>query len=144
MLNDNSSAIASVAATSRRTEISPGNSQGNNAAGAIPAGNSGEARQEGYLPVRVEQSGNSEDSATSFERYVRPPYVPVFVTSAFPASEEKAEAAAEDAEGLVAAVSTQVEQENTEEINAEAAAQANEQTVQSVSDTVKQLYDLPE
>ncbi len=133
MLDGISSALSGLAAASHRVETSASNVANINSNGSIPASDAGQKRDP-YLPVRVEQSSTAEGGTTTSDRYVRPPYIPVFDTgSAFANSD-----------GQTAAPNVDISAEVTDQAGAGQNAQANLKSVQTISDLVKKLYDLPQ
>jgi flagellar basal-body rod protein FlgC len=133
MLNGISSALSGLAAASRRLEASANNIANINSDGSIPASDAAE-RRDAYQPVRVEQSSAPDGGTTTSDRFVRPPYIPVLDTSS----------AFANSDGLVAAPNVDVTSEYTEQISTLQSFEANLKSIQSISDLVKKLYDLPE
>ena len=133
MLEGLSSALSGLAAATKRLEASANNIANANSNGSIPASDAAQQR-DAYQPVRVEQSSAPDGGTTTSNRYVSPPYIPVFDThSAFANSD-----------GLVAAPNVDIASEYTEQISALQSVEANLKSVQSISDLVKKLYDLTE
>ena len=133
MLEGLSSALSSLSAAARRLEASANNVANADSKGSIPASDAAQ-RQDAYQPVRVEQSSAPDGGVTTSDRYVRPPYIPVFDTSS----------AFANSDGLVAAPNVDIASEYTEQISARQSFEANLKSVQSISDLVKKLYDLTE
>ena len=133
MLEGISSALTGLAAATRRLEASANNIANANSHGSIPASDAA-AERDAYQPVRVEQSSAPGGGTATSDRYVRPPYIPVFdASSAFANSD-----------GLVAAPNVDIASEIIEQLEAEQSFEANLMSVQSISDMVKKLYDLTE
>jgi flagellar basal-body rod protein FlgC len=133
MLEGISSALTGLAAATRRLEASANNIANANSYGSIPASDAAE-QQAAYQPVRVEQSSAPGGGTATSNRYVGPPYIPVFDTSS----------AFANSDGLVAAPNVDMASEIIEQIGAEQSFEANLRSVQSISEMVKKLYDLPE
>ena len=133
MMEGISSALTGLAAATRRLEASANNIANANSVGSIPASDAAEQR-DAYQPVRVEQSSAPGGGTATSDRYVRPPYIPVFDTSS----------AFANSDGLVASPNVDIASEYTEQIGARQSFEANLKSVQSISDLVKKLYDLTE
>lgn len=132
MLDGISSALSGLAAANHRIEVSANNIANIDSFGSVPASDAGE-RRDPYQPVRVEQSSAPGGGTATSDRYVQPAYVPVFDTgSAFANSG-----------GVVAAPNVDVAAEITDQIGATQSYQANLKSIQTISDLVKKLYDLP-
>ena len=135
MLDGISNALSGVVAASSRLTASTNNIANSDSRESIPLGGliggAPEPRQ-AYEPVRVEQSSKAEGGTSASERYVSPPYVPVFDTTSSLANDQ----------GLVAAPNVDLAGELTELESASRAFEINQQTVQSMSDLVRKLYDL--
>ncbi len=133
MLEGISSALTGLAAATRRLEASANNIANANSYGSIPASDAA-AERDAYQPVRVEQSSEPGGGTATSDRYVRPPYIPVFDTgSAF-----------SNSDGPVAEPNVDIASEIIEQLEAEQSFEANLKSVQSISDMVKKLYDLTE
>ena len=133
MMEGISSALTGLAAATRCLEASANNIANANSVGSIPASDAAEQR-DAYQPVRVEQSSAPGGGTATSDRYVRPPYIPVFDTSS----------AFANSDGLVASPNVDIASEYTEQIGARQSFEANLKSVQSISDLVKKLYDLTE
>jgi len=135
MLDGISNALSGVVAASSRLTASANNIANSDSRESIPLGGliggAAEPRQ-AYEPVRVEQSSKAEGGTGASERHVSPPYVPVFDTTSSLANDQ----------GLVAAPNVDLAGELTELESASRAFEINLQTVQSMSDLVRKLYDL--
>lgn len=132
-----SSGLSGLAAASRRLEASASNIANIDSRGALPLSGetyASEAAPQAYQPVAVEQSSGAEGGTVTSERYVRPPYIPVFDTASRFAN----------ADGLVAAPNVDPAEELAEQANASLQFEASQRTVESISDLVRRLYDLPE
>lgn len=139
MLDGISNALSGVVAASSRLTASANNIANSDSRGSVPlgglVGGAAEPRQ-AYDPERVEQSSKAEGGTKASERYVSPPYVPVFDTTS-------ALANGDDQQQAVAANNDR-RTEGTEQESANRAYEANQRTVQSLSDLVRKLYDLDE
>lgn len=133
MLEGISSALTGLAAATRRLEASANNIANANSYGSIPASDAS-VQRDAYQPVRVEQSSAPDGGTATSDRYIRPPYIPVFDTSS----------AFSNSDGLVAAPNVDIGSEIIEQLEAKQSFEANLKSVQSISDMVKKLYDLPE
>ena len=133
MLEGISSALTGLAAATRRLEASANNIANANAYGSLPASDAATQR-DAYQPVRVEQSSAPDGGTSTSDRYVRPPYIPVFDTSS----------AFSNSDGLAAAPNVDIASEIIEQLEAKQSFEANLKSVQSISDLVKKLYDLTE
>jgi flagellar basal-body rod protein FlgC len=128
-----SSALSGVSAASRRFEVSANNLANIISNGSIPASDA--AEQKGaYQPLRVEQSSTADGGTKTSERFVQPPYIPVFDTSSPFA----------DSSGQVAAPNVDIAAEFTDQVGARVSLEANLKSVKTMSDLVKKLYDLPQ
>ncbi len=135
MLDGISNALSGVVAASSRLTASANNIANSDSRESIPMGGligGGAEPRQAYAPVRVEQSSRAEGGTTASERYVSPPYVPVFDTTSSLANDR----------GLGAAPNVDLATELTEIESASRAFEINLQTVQSMSDLVRKLYDL--
>jgi flagellar basal-body rod protein FlgC len=131
MLEGISRALTGLAAATRRLEASANNVANANSVGSIPASDAAQKR-DAYQPVRVEQSSRADGGTATSDRYIGPPYIPVFdASSAFANSE-----------GLVASPNVDAASEYTEQIGAKQSIEANLKSIKSISDLVKKLYDL--
>lgn len=137
MIEAISSGLSGQAAASRRLEASANNIANIDARGALPLSSdraASEAEPQAYQPVAVEQSSAAEGGTVTTERFITPPYVPVFDTTSRLANES----------GLVAKPNVDEMREAAEQASASRQFQANQRTVESISDLVRKLYDLPE
>lgn len=132
MLDGISSALSGLAAANRRIEVSASNIANIDTSGSVPASDAGE-RRDPYQPVRVEQSSTPGGGTATSDRYVQPPYVPVFDTSS----------AFANSNGVVAAPNVDIASEVTDQIGATRSYKANLKSIQTISDLVRKLYDLP-
>ena len=137
MIEGISGGVSGQAAAQERLQASASNVANIDSRGALPIGGAAsgsEAEPQAYQPVAVEQSSNAEGGTVTTERDVRPPYIPVFDTTSRLANED----------GLVARPNVDLAQETTEQVDASRQFEANQRTVESISDLVRKLYDLPE
>lgn len=137
MIEGISSGGSRQTAATRLLEALTSNTANIDSRGALPLGSESagsEAAPQAYQPVAVEQSTAPEGGTVTTERNDRPPYVPVFDTTSRLADES----------GHVANSSTDETREATEQAGASRQFEASQRTVESISDLVRKLYDLPE
>lgn len=137
MIEAISSGLSGQALASRRLDASASNIANIDSRGALPLSSeaaASEAEAQAYQPVAVEQSSAAEGGTVATDRYVKPPYVPVFDTTSRLANERSA---------IVEPIVNET-REAVEQASASRQFEANQRTVESVSDLVRKLYDLPE
>ncbi len=135
MIDSYSASISGMNAASRRLAASANNIANIDSRGTLPFSNVANAptdQREPYLPTRVQSSSGPDGGTVTSERYLRPPYVPVFDTSAGSGNTD-------DAAG---GSNVDVARERIEQIDAQQSFRANVLTAQSVQDVVRKLYDL--
>jgi flagellar basal-body rod protein FlgC len=132
MLEGLSSALSGMMAASRRVDASASNIANINSYGSIPGSDAAQQRDP-YVPVRVEQSSTADGGTATNTRYMSPNYVPVFDNSS----------AFANSDGMVAAPNVDIADQMMEMLTAKAEFEINARTVQSISDMVRKLYDLP-